>query len=221
MFDIKPNDIYSLTVDNKKIGKMLAKNYELSSSELKSRLVGLSKAKEKTDKKVDNLIETAKITNDNIEIIYAPNGSIQDKYKYIIYETSKYISKYPEILNLYQVLKNFYNNNGQVKSLLELYKTRNMNNSEVYDKFILYLISIGYYDTYIYDEQIRKYINQIITDYYNNKVEYIEKSNLTKVFISDVNLIKENILVIQKRIQSLTLFLKNQNIERKIGTILI
>ena len=96
-----------------------------------------------------------------------------------------------------------------------------MINSEVYDKFILYLISIGYYDTYIYDEQIRKYINQIITDYYNNKVEYIEKSNLTKVFISDVNLIKENILVIQKRIQSLTLFLKNQNIERKIGTILI
>lgn len=221
MFDIKPNDIYSLTVDNKKIGKMLAKNYELSSSELKSRLVGLSKAKEKTDKKVDNLIETAKITNDNIEIIYAPNGSIQDKYKYIIYETSKYISKYPEILNIYQVLKNFYNNNGQVKSLLELYKTRNRNNSEVYDKFILYLISIGYYDTYIYDEQIRKYINQIITVYYNNKVEYIEKSNLTKVFISDVNLIKENILVIQKRIQSLTLFLKKQNIERKIGTILI
>ena len=96
-----------------------------------------------------------------------------------------------------------------------------MNNSEVYDKFILYLISIGYYDTYIYDEQIKKYVNQIITDYYNNKVEYIEKSNLTKVFISDVNLIKENILVIQKRIQSLTLFLKNQNIERKIGTILI
>lgn len=58
-------------------------------------------------------------------------------------------------------------------------------------------------------------------DYYNKKVEYIEKSNLTKVFISDVKLIKENILVIQKRIQSLTLFLKKQNIERKIGTILI
>lgn len=207
------------------IGKRLNSNYKVSLNEINSILVGYKKAinitafksKEETVKKIIDVLE---LLNETLEVNYGKQEVALDNFGTYYIGTANYVKKYPEILNEYNVLKNFFNSNGEPKDIYTLYKERNGINYTLYDKFITnLLISMSDYNIIIkvmeYDQQFREYIEYLIYKYVEKARNFIKNKDKCKIIIPDEEIINDNLRMIMKSIVKINKLINESKTEIK------
>lgn len=192
------------------IGKKLKNNYKVSLNEINSLLVGYKKAANvdafKSKKEtVEKIISTLELLNETLEVNYGKNQIALDNFGTYYIGTANYVKKYPEILEEYKVLKNFFNSNGTLKDVYTLYKEKNNENYELYDKFITnIIISMADYDIIIKamecDQQFREYVEYLINKYIEKAIKFIKNKENCKIIISEEEILSDNLKMIMKSI---------------------
>lgn len=211
------------------IGKRLNKNYKVSLNEINSLLVGYKKAiqidsfKDKEDT-VSKIIEVLELLNNTLEVNYGNNNAPLDNFGTYYLGTINYIKKYPEVLNEYKVLNNFFTSDGKIKDIYTLYKNRNNENSSLYDRFILNtIISLHTNELILYymekDSEFKEYIESLIRNYIIQAMYFISNKDKCKVIISDDEILNDNITMISRSIIKLNKLINNS--EMKIKTLMI
>lgn len=209
------------------IGKRLNKNYEVSLNEVNSLLVGYKKAiqidsfKDKKDT-IGMIIEVLELLNNTLEVNYGNNGAPLDNFGTYYLGTINYIKKYPEILNEYKVLNNFFTSDGKIKDIYTLYKNRNNENSSLYDKFILnIIISMSTNELTLYyiekDSEFREYVEKIVKNYMMQAMYFI--SNKDEVFFLEEEILNDNIIMMSRSVKKLNKLINDSKM--KIKTLMI
>lgn len=209
------------------ISKRLNKNYKVSLNEINSLLVGYKKAikidsfKNKKDT-IGMIIEVLELLNNALEVNYGNNGAPLDNFGTYYLGTINYIKKYPEILNEYKVLNNFFTSDGEIKDIYTLYKNRNNENSSLYDKFILNIIismstnelTLHYIEN---DSEFREYVEKIVKDYMVQAMYFI--NNKDEVFFLEDEILNDNIIMMSRSVKKLNKLINDSKM--KIKTLMI
>lgn len=209
------------------ISKRLNKNYKVSLNEINSLLVGYKKAikidsfKNKKDT-IGMIIEVLELLNNALEVNYGNNGAPLDNFGTYYLGTINYIKKYPEILNEYKVLNNFFTSDGEIKDIYTLYKNRNNENSSLYDKFILNIIismstnelTLHYIEN---DSEFREYVEKIVKNYMVQVMYFI--NNKDEVFFLEDEILNDNIIMMSRSVKKLNKLINDSKM--KIKTLMI
>lgn len=211
------------------IGKRLNKNYKVSLNEINSLLVGYKKAiqidsfKDKEDI-VSKIIEGLELLNNALEVNYGNNSAPLDNFGTYYLGTINYIKKYPEVLNEYKVLNNFFTSDGKIKDIYTLYKNRNNDNSSLYDRFILNaIISLNTNELTLYymenDSEFKEYVENLIRNYIIQVMHFINNKDECKVIISEDEILNDNIIMMSRSIRKLNKLINDSKM--KIKTLMI
>lgn len=206
----------------------LKRNYKVSTNELKCSLVGYKKAREsnltKDRNNIDIIIKSLDFLNKNMQIYYDKNGVAIDKISYSVVKTSRYIKKYPEIIKEYKILSNFFEENGELKDLYNIYLNITEENKEFYSKYIINLLSVSQVtDKFICtlkDKEYKRYLEELINKYSNSVIDYYQKIELGRIFIEEDKALYDNLKVLLKRIKSLNELSKSCNLNKRTSMII-
>lgn len=229
---------YNISFDNLNFGLKLKqlismelkRNYKVSTSELKSSFMGYRKARNSVlfkhhNENIDSIIKSLELLNNNMQLCYDGNGVSYDKFEYFFSKATAYIKKYPEILNVYKILTNFFDcNDGSIKNIYDIYLNINDNNKEFYNKYILNLLSISR-PTKSFEEQIkeigfRKYLEELINNYNDDVINYYKNIKLGNIFIDDEKILYENLKVLLTRMKKLNYIMISYDLKRSSGIIM-
>jgi hypothetical protein len=197
------------------IKRLMDMNYSFSTTEMKSRLVAYKETlemflpylKEEDIKTYKQIIESSSFLNNNTEIMYDETKRPVNKFWTILILSQILISKNKETIQKFGILKNLYNDDGSIKSLYELYKSINIENKEMYDKLIINLFLTvnadlkSYFiedESKKYDEDFKRYMEDLINKYNKKAVYYFDNIELGKVFINDNRKLKDNLRMLKQ-----------------------
>lgn len=215
-------------VTKKLILNELKRNYKTSINELRSSLVGYMKANNlvshKSKKSTELIIKSLVFLNDNMQVSYNRNGMVVDKFAFYMSKTIKYINKHPKILQEYKVLLNFFNANGSLKEVYELYNNITEENKMFYNNFIINLLSIlipnEKFVNSLDDKKFKSYLEELINAYNEKAVYYYQNIDLGAIYISDKKILYENLKVILSKIKRLNELSRVCNFKRTAGMII-
>ena len=204
-----------MTIDKKglffnkvKCLKTINKNYDISFYETNSNIFAYKetlKHKElyNNDKQflLDKLILESYIVFKELNTIrYSANNKVYDKFNFDVINTGNYIKKNNSILEFFKALNYYYNSDGSIKTIYEIYSNRNEINSNCVDEFISNMILSNLIDNDFYknlnENQFRLYIIRIVKKKLSGiieaskKIEYINviiDNEIYKRFVDDNN----------------------------------
>lgn len=226
MYELRqpPTDINSNLVKKILLSKKMISNYEVSTGEIKSSLESFKSGKKylistkskKNIEQVDKIISSLDFLNKHMEITYVNKILNVDKMYYFLRNTSLYLQRYPHLINQYEILKIAFNNNGCLKEIEDLYLSRNSYNHEIIDRIVLSVININNIPD---DDNIKKYVEELIKNYNSKIYEFYKNINLGKIFMDKEKYLEDNLEIIIKksrRLNSILDYLKIEDENRKI-----
>lgn len=226
---------FSIPFDNEEIGfksrqlimKSIKNNYSISTGELKCNLEGYKKAYlnyREQSKKISTIIESLIFLNNNMQLYFDKDILAVDKFAYFLIRTSNYIKKYPQILQEYKILNNLFDNNGNIKTIYEIYSNSKNNTIVFYNKLIINLLSTIKVDDElignINESSYKIYLETIIDDYINSVIYYYKNIKLGMVFIEKEKILYENLKILLNRVKNLDTIVETYNLNKKTGLIL-
>lgn len=205
-------------------------NYKNSPNELRSIIGSLEKIAEKnielpSDKKefLASYLKNLNIYNYNNILYYNKKAISCDLFSYFLKNTSLYIKKYPNLLIDFPILKNFFKNNGDLKSIFEIYMENKNNSNELYDKFMINLLPNvnlnDKFDTLLEDNKFKNYIEDITGNYNENVFKYYSNIEQMSRFV-DENIVYENLDKILIRTKKINKILNKYNLKNDLNIIL-
>lgn len=208
--------------------KKMKQNYTISTGELKSSLVGYVKASNsnlvKKRENVDIVIDSLIFLNNNMNICYNNSGLIVDKFAYYLIKVRKYIIEYPEILQDYRILLNFFKDDGKMKDIYDIFSNITEENKKFYDRFIINLLSVlipnQKFAESMTDNKFKLYLEELINNYNLSAIHYYQNIELGKIFIDNEKILYENLKIILERIQNLNKISKSYSLKRTTGIII-
>ena len=215
-FSVKYDDFYLNIFTKVLINISLKRNYKISTSELKSSLEGYKKAKLIIDKDISFTINSIEFLLHNIEISYTKSRLPVDKFSLYFFNASKYIKKYPHILNDYKVLLNFFNIDGTIKNIYDIYLNINIDNKELYDQFIInYLLCLNtteYIANYFDDLLFKTYIEDLIEKYNYKVADFYNNKNLCYLYLNDKSIVNDNLKLLIYKVRKLNKLAHDYNL---------
>lgn len=204
------------------IGKRLSKNYKVSLNEINSLLVGYQKSNSieafnNKKETINKIIEVLKILNDVLEIGYGRKDAAIDNFGTYYVGTANYVKKYPELLEEYKSLNNFFYQDGSMKDIYTLYKERNYLNCNLYDKFLTNLLLCQSSNEFVIlcmenDDEFKKYIYYLIQKYVEKMIIFIDNMDKCKIIIPDEEVLKDNLNMMMNSIN----IINKLNTENKV-----
>lgn len=204
------------------IGKKLSKNYKVSLNEINGLLVGYQKSnsieafsnKRETTNKI---IEALEILNDVLEVGYCRKDIAIDNFGTYYIGTAQYVKKYPELLNEYKVLSNFFYQDGNKKDIYTIYKERNHLNCNLYDKFLTNLLLCQKSNKLVIlcmenDDEFKKYIYYLILKYVEKMIRFIDNMDKCKIIIPDEEILNDNLNMMMNSVD----IINKLNVENKV-----
>lgn len=206
-FSVKYDDFYLNIFTKFLINISLKRNYKISTSELKSSLEGYKKANLIINKDISSTVKSIEFLLNSMEISYTKGRLPVDKFSLYFSNASKYIKKYPHILNDYKVLLNFFNIDGTIKSIYDIYLNVNISNKDLYNEFIInYLLSLNtieYITDYFEDPFFRKYIEELIEKYNYKVADFYNNKDLCNLYLDDKSIIIDNLKLLIFKVKRL------------------
>ena len=227
-YNISYNEINLGIMTKKSILNELKRNYKTSTNELRSSLIGYMKANDavrpESKKNTELIIKSLMFLNDNMQVAYNKNGIAVDKFAFYMSKTIKYINKYPKILQEYKILLNFFNVNGSLKEVYELYTHITEENKIFYNNFIINLLSIiipnEKFTNSLCDKTFKSYLEELINAYNEKAIYYYKNINLGAIYINDKKILYENLKVILSKIKNLNELSEGCKFKRTTGMII-
>lgn len=215
-FSVKYDDFYLNIFTKFLINISLRRNYKISTSELKSSLEGYRKANLIINKDISSTVKSIEFLLNSMEISYTKGRLPVDKFSLYFSNASKYIKKYPNILNDYKVLLNFFNIDGTIKNIYDIYLNINIDNKELYDQFIInYLLCLNtteYIANYFDDLLFKTYIEDLIEKYNYKVADFYNNKNLCYLYLNDKSIVNDNLKLLIYKVRKLNKLAHDYNL---------
>lgn len=230
VFNLKPDKLSISGLGLFKLRKQINNNYDVSLSEINANLIGYSNALNtckdellsKDVEVIERIINALQLLNDNMDIYYDHFNRCMNRFSLFLEHTSSYICKYPYILEKYSILKSLFSSDGTVRPISDIYNNIDDDNKTMSKKLIMsYFMSVDTdYTEDFKNEKFKKFMEESITDYINNTLNYYKNMDVCKLFIDKTQILSDNLLLKKKNIQLLNELIAKYNLNVQCGTII-
>lgn len=207
ILNIKPKDNNNLS---KKIilGDLLKRNYNISTGEIKSTLESRKKLSKRRNNPLDKeVVKGLEILNESMEITYFENKIVSKVRLYLGFSV-KYLFQNPDLIKDYKILSILFNDDGTLKSILELFNSRNNLNSKIIDNIMLELIDKNNIPD---NEEFEKYFNNLVINYNKKVVYYVDNIKYGEVLVDKKDL-RHNLYYIKDKARKLNRIIDELNL---------
>lgn len=215
ILNIKTKDTNNLS---KKIilGDLLKKNYNMSTGEIKSTLESRKKLGKRRNNSIDKeVIKGLEMLNESMEITYFENKIVSKIRLYLGYSV-EYLTKNPSLINEYKMLSILFNNDGSLKSISELFNSRNSLNHKIIDNIILDLVDKNNIPD---NEEFKKYFNELVINYNKKVVYFVDNIKYGEVLVDKRNL-RYNLLYMKDKARRLNGIIDELNLNGEFMRVL-
>ncbi|MDD4298455.1 MAG: hypothetical protein PHS98_02320 [Bacilli bacterium] len=211
------------------IKRIIDINYSFSTTEIKSQLTAYVETlnifapylSKEDIKKYKRIIEALQLLNDSMEIVYNENKRPINKFLMSIINAQSMLKAKNELIQKFGILKNLFHENGNIKSVYELYKGISEANKEMYDKLIMNLLLSLRVDftQYFADEEFKTYIGGLADKYNDMAINYFKNMDLVKIIITDEKVLKYNLVILKSKVQILNELTNLYGLSKNSGTL--
>ena len=218
---------YLLSKDTSAIKRKI---HTVSPIELKCYRYGFSESYKRFSHMLDEnekniaktIVESIEFIDKYMEIDYFSSRQAYNRFTHTLQIMNRTVLRSPEKIVKYPILSHIFDSNGLIKSPVQLYAERKLDNAEMIDKILIRMfITMSYNWKSIFEHNVSlfNHICDLSNKYCNDAIDYIKNCKVGEVFLNQ-SILQDNAAMMIKNVNVLNKLMDVYKIPRTSGTLM-